>query len=111
VTTTPAARDTPDSSMPGRCDLHLRFDAGALLGRNITDFEHRIDEEAETELGRQPAGAGMRRVNETGGLEIRHDVADRGWRQSHGENTRQIARADGITRGEIGLDDLTKDLA
>ena len=42
-------------------------------------------------------------------LQVRHDVADRGRRQRHRQRARQVARADRLAGGEIGLDDLPED--
>jgi len=53
----------------------------------------------------------MRGIDEAERLEVRHDVAHRGRRQRHGQRTAQIARADRLAGGEIGLDDALEDLA
>ncbi len=64
VSTTPAARVSPDSSteasvstfstvLSGRGDLALDGDAIGLA--EIADLHQRIDEEAQAEFGRQPA--------------------------------------------------------
>src|SRR3954468_9663906 len=52
----------------------------------------------------------MRRVDQAELLEVRHHVADRGRRQRHRDQSRNVARADGFAGREITLDDLTKNL-
>ena len=58
----------------------LRVDACALVLLDIADLQQRIDEEAQADLGRQPPGADMRRVDEAEFLEILHHIAHRGRR-------------------------------
>src|SRR3954464_7672407 len=52
----------------------------------------------------------MRRVDQAELLEVRHHVTDRGRRQRHRDQTRNVARADGFAGREITLDDLTKNV-
>ena len=82
----------------------------SLFGE-VADLHQRIDEEAQAELGRQPAGRGMRRIDQAELLEVRHHVADRGGRQRHREDARQIARADRLAGRQVALDDLAENLA
>ena len=63
------------------------------------------------DLGRQAAGAGVRRVDQARSLEVRHDVADRGRRQRHRQDAREVARADRLAGRQIALDDPPEDLA
>ena len=58
----------------------LGVDACALVLLDIADLQQRIDEEAQADLGRQPPGADMRRVDEAEFLEILHHIAHRGRR-------------------------------
>ena len=122
ASTTPAPRDSAESIWPAsestvstefasRFALHLAVDALALLRREVADLHHRIDEEAQAELGRQPPGARMRRVDQPHVLQVRHDVADRGGRQRRRQDAAQIARADRIAGLQIGFDDAAEDLA
>src|SRR3954467_14197749 len=53
----------------------------------------------------------MRRVDQAELLEVRHHVADRGRRQRHRDQSRNVARADGLAGRKITLDDLTKNIA
>src|SRR5580692_5643979 len=52
----------------------------------------------------------MRRVNQAELLQIRHHVADRGRRQRHRDQARDVARSHRLAGGEVTLDDLTKDV-
>ncbi len=90
---------------------HAALDLGPLLLAHIADLEQPVDEQAQARLRRQAAGARMRRVDEAERLQIRHDVAHRGRRQRHRQRAAQIARADRLAGGEIGLDDALEDLA
>ena len=89
----------------------MRLDLRAFLGADVADLQHGIDEKAQPQLGRQPARACMRRIDEAKLLEVLHDIADGGGRQGHRQQPRQMPRADGLTVGEIGFDDMTKNLA
>ena len=89
----------------------LRLDRLAVVLGEIADLHQGVDEEAQPHLGRQPAGRGMRRVDEAELLEIRHDIAHRGRRQGHRQNARQIARADRLAGRQIALDHLAEDFA
>ena len=120
MSTTPAARVRPDSSagglgqhvldgLAGGGDLALDGDAVGLA--EIADLHQRIDEEPQAELGRQPAGRGVRRIDQAELLQVLHDVAHRSRRQRHRDDPRQVARADRLAGREIALDDLAKDLA
>ena len=51
--------------------------------RDVADLHQGVDEEAQAELGRQPAGRSMRRIDQPKLLEVRHHVADRGRRERH----------------------------
>jgi len=87
------------------------FDAGALLARQVAEFQQGVDIEPQPDLGGQPAGAGVRRVDQAELLEVLHHVAHRGGRQRHRQQARQVARADRIAADEIGIDDAAEDLA
>src|SRR6516164_1661905 len=52
----------------------------------------------------------MRCVDQPEPLEIRHDVAHRGWRQCDRQEPRQVARAHRLASGEIAFDDLAENL-
>ena len=100
-----------DACGPARRPCTSRLDLPALLGREVADLQQRVDEEAQAELGRQPAGRGVRRVDQAELLEVGHDVADRGRRQRHRQDAADVARADRLAGVEIGLDDPAEDLA
>ena len=53
----------------------------------------------------------MRREDQAGGLEVRHDVADRRGRQRHRQDAGEIARADRLAGRQVAVDDLAEDLA
>jgi len=90
---------------------HLVVDPRALLARQAAEFEQRVDVEAQAELSRQAACAGVRRVDEAQLLEVLHHVADRGGRQRDRQQARQVSRADRLAAGEIGIDDAAEDFA
>ncbi len=94
-----------------RRGVDLRLDLGALLGADVADLQHRIDEKAQPQLGRQPARARMRRIDEAKLLKVLHDIADGGGRQGHRQKPRQMPRAHRLAIGEIGFDDMAEDLA
>ena len=122
VSTTAAARVRPDSRVrasPSAASTDcarpteaswLWIDCRSALGE-IADLHQGIDEKAQAEFGRQPAGRGMRRIDQAELLEIRHHVAHRGRRQRHRDQARDVARADGFAGRQIALDDLTKNVA
>ena len=89
----------------------LRLDRLAVVLGEIADLHQRVDEEAQAPLGRQPARRGVRRIDEPGMLQVRHDVAHRGRRQRHRDDAGEIARADRLAGRQIALDDLAEDLA
>ena len=97
----PAVADEPD----------LLLDLVALGRREIADFEKGVDEEAQAELGRQPAGRDMRRIDQPERLEIAHHIADGGRRKRARQELRQHARTDRLAEIEIALDDQPEDLA
>ena len=122
VSTTPAARLKPESRPEASVSTastdfglargrDLRLDRLAVLFGEIADLHQRVDEEAQSELGRQPARGRVRRINEAELFQIGHDVAHRGRRQRHRQNARQIARAYWLAGRQIALDDLAKDFA
>ena len=82
----------------------------ALLLVDVADLEQRVDEEAQADLGRQPAGGRVRGEDQPAFLERLHDVADRGRRQRRRQQPRQVARAQRLAGGEIALDDATEDV-
>ena len=45
---------------------------------DVADLKKPVDEEPQSGLRRQPAGAGMGRVDQAQLLQVRHDIADRG---------------------------------
>ena len=101
ASTTPAARVRPDSSCEASVSTFstdcaggrdLRFDRAAVVLGEVADLHQRIDEEAQTQFGRQPAGRGVRRIDEAELFEVRHDVAHRGGRQRHRHDHARILR-------------------
>jgi len=89
----------------------LHVDLAALGLGEVADLEDAVDEQAKPGLGRQPAGRGVRREQQPGLLQVRHDVADGGRRQVDVEPLRQRARADRLAGLEIGVDDVAQNLA
>ena len=77
---------------------------GAPRGE-VADLEQAVDEQAQADLGRQAPGRCVRGKDQAEMLQVRHDVADRGRRQRHRQQARQIARADRLAGREVGLDD------
>ena len=63
------------------------------------------------QLGRQPAGRGVRRIEQPGLLQVGHDVADGRRRQLQARSPRDRARADRLAGLDIGIDDVAEDLA
>ena len=59
----------------------LRLDRAAVGLAEIADLHQRIDEEAQPQLGRQPAGRRVRRIDQAELLQVGHHVAHRGRRQ------------------------------
>ena len=122
ATTTPAPRERPESK-GGRLRQHivhrsaasgaghLGLDIAALLLRDLADFQHRIDEEAQADLGRQTAGAGVGGMDQAERFQIGHDVSDRGRRQRSRQDARDIAGADRLAGREISVHDLAENLA
>ena len=120
ATTRPAQRDRPESMVVASSSTSGEAAAGgrafavdvlALFLAEAAQLQQPADEQAEAALGRQAAGRGMRRIEQAGILQIRHDVADGGRRQRHGEPARNRARADGLTRFHVGVDDVAQDFA
>ena len=89
----------------------LALDRLPLSLREIAQLHYGIDEESQAEFGRQPAGRGMRGIDQAELLQVGHDVAHRGRRQRHCDQARQIARPDRLAGRQITLDDLPKNLA
>ena len=77
----------------------------------IAELHQRVDEETQPQFGRQPAGGGMRRIDQAELLEIRHHVPHRGGRERHRDQARDVARPDGLAGRQIALDDLAEDVA
>ena len=90
---------------------HLAIDARALLASQIPELEQRVDEQPQALLGRHAPGAGVRGVDEPELLEVLHHVANRGRRQRHRQQARQMPGADRFAGGEIRVDDVAEDLA
>src|SRR6202011_1240782 len=86
----------------------LALDRLPLRFGEIANLHQGVDEKSQTKFGGQPAGGSMRRVDQAELLEIGHHVADRGRRQRHRDQARNVARTDGFAGREITLDDLTK---
>jgi hypothetical protein len=84
----------------------MGLDLPAILAGEIADLQQSVDEQPQAELRRQAPRRRMRRHDQPQLLQIRHHVADRCGRECHREHARQVARADGFARFEIGLDDL-----
>ena len=113
-----------EAGEPGQRLAERRFDRLRLPDRGqlaldrlpfwfgeIADLHQRVDEEAQAEFRRKAASGSMRRVDQAERFKVRHDVADRSWRQRHRDQARNIARADGLAGRQIALDDLPKNVA
>ena len=85
--------------------------SAALGARDVAHLEDAVDEEAQAELGRDPPGRDVRRIEQAEQLEILHDVADGGGRDPLADRARERARADRVAGLEIGLDQPAEDLA
>ena len=88
-----------------------RLDALALVLGEVADLEQAVDEQFQPGVGRQPAGRGVRRVEQAEILQVGHDVADGGGRQRLGELAGERPRADRLAGLDIALDHLAQDLA
>ena len=78
-----------------------------LVLRQLAEVQQAIDEQAQPLIGRQPSGRGVRREQQAGIGQVRHDIADRGGRQVHRQAARQGPAADRLA----GLHVLFNDLA
>ena len=95
-----------------RCGgTHLGLDPLLLLAPDIADLQHGIDKEAQAHFRRKSAGGCVRREDQARMLQIRHDIADRGRRQRHGQDACEVAGSYRFARREVALHDLSKDLA
>ncbi len=97
--------------LTGGRDLALDGTAARSCSAEVADLHQRVDEEAQAELGRQPAGRGVRRIDQPELLQVLHDVADRGRRQRHGEQPGEVARAHRLAGRQVAVDDLAENLA
>src|SRR5437763_16572333 len=86
------------------------FEVDPLVLGEVADFQKAVNEEAQPGFGRQPAGRGMRRIEEPRLFKVRHDVANRRRRQVLTEEARQCARADRLAGLHIAVDDQPEDL-
>lgn len=79
------------------------LDPRAIGLREIADLRRGIGGKAQARLGRQPPGAGVRRIDEAELLQVvLHHIADRGGRrQRHGQDPREMARANRVTDLQI----------
>ncbi len=57
------------------------LDRRALFGRGLGHLHHPVDEQPQSEVGRHPPGAGVRRGEQPEHLELAQNRADRGGRQ------------------------------
>ena len=80
----------------------------ALVLGEFAEMQQPVDEQAQAEIGRQPAGRGMRREQQAGLGQVRHDVADGRRRQVHRQPARQGAAADRLAGFDVLLDDLAQ---
>jgi hypothetical protein len=81
-----------------------------VLGENA-DLQEPVDEHAKPRIGGDAPGAGMRGKEQAEGFQIRHHIADRGGGQIDAEMAREIARAHGLARLQIGFHDPAENLA
>ena len=97
--------------------LLQRAAGGGAAGRDrlplalaeVAEFQQPVDEQPQAAIGRQPAGGGMRGIEEAGLLEIRHDVADRGRGEAERQAARQGAGAHRLAGQDIDLDQFAED--
>ncbi len=120
VSTTPAAwvspESRPDASLSTfSTDLPAPATCASIWRRSFS-FRSPTCISASTkkrkpELGRQPSGRGVWRIDQAELLQVRHHVAHRGGRQRRGDQPRQVARAERLAGRQVAFDDLPKDFA
>ena len=75
----------------------------------VAELQQPVHEQAQSALGRQSAGGGVRGVEQPGLLEVRHGVADGGGRQAERQPSRQGAAADRLAGFHVQLHHLPQD--
>ena len=75
---------------------------------NIAELQQAIDEQAETLVGGEPAGRGVRGEQQAGVREVRHDVADGSRGERHGQAAGKGAGADGFAGGDVLFDNFAQ---
>ena len=85
--------------------------AARSCGGQFADLQKPIDEQPQALFGRHAPGAGMGRIEQAHGLQVRHDIADRGRRQGQRQALGQGARADRLAGGQKGFHQMAEDFA
>ena len=86
--------------------LQCRRDRAAFVIAQFAELQQPVDEQPQPKIGRQPAGGGMRCIQQPRVRQIRHHVADRRGREVHRQAARQSAAADRLPGFDVLLDDL-----
>ncbi len=76
----------------------------ALVLGQFAEVQQAVDEQAQALIGGQAAGGGMRREQQAGIRQVRHDIADGGRRQADRQPARQGAAADRLASFHVLLD-------
>ncbi len=105
-----AGRLGQDFLEPSAAAAHPCLDRGALVRRQLAHLKQSIDEQPEALLGGRAAGAGVRRIEQAHGLQIGHDVADRGRRQGQRQALGQGARTHRLAARQEGFHQMAEDL-
>ena len=94
-----------------RLGRHARLNRRPFGGSEFPDLQQAIHEQTQAPLGWHPAGAGVRRIEQTQRFEVRHYVANGGRRERVRQALRKGSRAHRLSRGEVGVHEMAKDLA
>ncbi len=86
-------------------------DLGGLVSRPAAPARAAHRRRTAVPLGGQAPGAGVRREDEPGVLEVRHDVAHGGRREVGGQDARDRARPHGLAGFDVGFDETPEDIA
>ncbi len=105
---------TPRSERIRRCGARRPSASALRSGSSRPDRRRRV-RASRPRRSAGPArwgapGGGVGREDQAGMLQVGHHVADRGRRQAHRQDSREVARSHWFPGGEIALDDLAEDL-
>ena len=87
------------------------LDLFALGLAQAAHFKQAIDKKTQPQIGGEPPGGGVGRVDQAQCFQIRHHIAHRGGRKRDWQLTADIARADWIAGRQERLDDLAENIA